>query len=235
MDIYNRARTKIDKTFERETKRVKEPERRASPISEDIELNESCKTLIDQIKSQSIVDTRHGSYQTLLTILRREFSRDNITQTQFNYYKKMADEVISQNQKKVQKKERTKQKKLEVEDDSGPTYDAPAIQKKDEADRLRVRGERNIDEEMLKEKEEEKGKRIGRFKALVEFMQTPIARVLIFIILGIFLLVYLTRSSMTDALGSPLIIVLVIVFILFILGKGGKARHHNYDESQNNY
>ena len=241
MVVYNRGREKI----EHKTGKPKEIEhaRKPEPIIEDIDLLDSCETLIGQIQRQRISDkTNNGLYHTLLQNLRRAYDEGAIDLEQFNHYKGLADQSIDKEASKQQKKtffdggsakkESKKKTVEEKEEESSSGYGSS--EKADEA--MRVRGEKNLDEETLKAKKEENlGKKIGKFKAFVEFMQTPIARVLFFIIVGVFLLIYLTKSNMSDVLGSPMIIVLVVVFMFLILGKGGKTRRHDYSDSQLGY
>jgi len=227
MTIYNRAEKKEfrdpmkDRNTSRSVERVRPRETSNSPFSGiDPEFHYDRMTTIKQLNGQQ------GLYDNLMRILRRSESIGEISRSAFNEYKALAD-------KEMQKAERAEQRKAEKEaqkqEQTLVTYSDPERdyrleeekyrERKAELDERRVRGE-DIEEEQPLEKE---GK-LAKLKKAFAFLGSPLGRVSLFIVLGLFLIFYLTKGSMSDVIESPFIIILAVLFIILILGRGGKTR-----------
>lgn len=227
MAIYNKGRESPRRPEERTFKKEARPTR--TLVYEETDFDTNLRTMRSE-----------GEFTMFVRTLKRAREIGELADSDFDYYMGEAHKKIKRlknSQTKTEEKQKQTQNTSKIAVPETISSDIEEKEDKEESNReKKVRGERNIDEESLRAKDEEKlGTKIGKFKAFAEFMQTPIARVLFFIIIGVFLLIYLTKNSMADVFGSPLVIVLVIVFMLLVLGKGGKTRSHNYDDSENRY
>jgi len=70
----------------------------------------------------------------------------------------------------------------------------------------------------------EKLEKKAKLAKIMSIMKTPLFRVGAFVIIGIFLLFYMTRVGLAEIVDSPFIVVLVVLILLLIIGKGGKTR-----------
>ncbi len=226
MTVYNKGREyKEARESTKERTEERSPshrlERKEQPIVNDPEFHEEIMENIKQLTGQQ------GLYENFRRKLRRAEENGDITKDNFIYYKSLADKQMQKQEKSAQKKaEKEAQKQEQIAVTGSLNYDSnyeERLKREEEAkaklDDRKVRGE-NIEEDAKKEN----GSKLSKFKQFFTFMKSPIARVGIFIILGVFLIFYLTRINMGDVIDSPIIIILAVLFIILILGRGGKTR-----------
>jgi hypothetical protein len=238
MDRYIKARPKYEVKVER-PKEKKEYGRPVMNITEDIDLHDGFMIKIQEISHKKIDTKEHGIYQNLLIDLRRAYGLDEITKTQFDYYKSLADQVIDKEIAKTSKKSnsRSKQKDSEIEttnDRSDSKNKEVEIRENNPDGKKKVRGEESLGDKLVAGKEELKLK-MNKWDMFKEFIGSPVSRILLFVVLAVFLMFYITKTNMADLMGSPMILILAIVFIIIIVGRGGKTRQHTYADDQRNY
>jgi len=88
---------------------------------------------------------------------------------------------------------------------------------------------KQIEEEKRVSAEEQIVPKLSKFQKFALFLKSPLARVILFVLLGTFLLSYLTHSSINQLPEAPYIILLVVLFIILVLGRGGKSKSLNTD------
>lgn len=218
MAIYNRGTEK--KEYREPVREHKEPIKEQVKFANvDIDLHDEITNNIKKLKTQ--VDFDH-----FRDVLRNILRSNEISSEDFEAYVSKAKQRISaiskrESQKQNAEAEESKFNETNANYDSGyksnERDDLHELDKK--LDERKVRGE-DIEEEI---KPESKSK-LSKFRRALNFMRSPIARVGLFIILGLFLIFYLTKGSMSDIAESPLIIILAILFIILVLGRGGKTR-----------
>lgn len=237
MDKYNKNRPKYEAKTER-PKEKNEYGRPVMPITDDLELHDGFMVKIQQIADQKISNKEHGIYQILLQDLRRALGRDEITRQEFDDYKNLADQVIDKEiakaSKKLSLKQKSNEKEIKKEKEESNLREPESNTPVPDFNKKKVRGEESLDEKTVNAKEELKfkGNKWGAFK---QFIGSPISRILLFVVLAVFLMFYITKTNMADVLSSPMILILAVVFIVLIVGRGGKTRQHTYPDDSKQY
>lgn len=232
MSVYNKGFEKKSPIREIERQRpIREskPKERIKFESVNSEYHEDFMAHISQLNGKP------GLYDRLLYNLRLAEANNEITKQDFFDYKELADKQMQKKEKQLQRKQEKDQKSnTSNSNSSDPSNYVDYEQKKEKKEtewnlEKKVRGEvEKIPEEKY---EEEHLKKTSRFRKIFEFLKTPLSRVIIFVILGIFLLFYLTKSGISQSLESPFFIIVAILFMILILGRGGKTRKY-YPEAE---
>lgn len=225
MSVSNKGHDlKEPETREVRSQRTNRKHSEKPSASKDPELHKTIMENIRQINGEQM-------YNVALKNLRLLYRADLLSQNSFEYYKKFAD----QHKNKAEKKSKSEIKSKRVAGSHAGNY-VPDIEQRISKDYsedkrkledktyLKARERKEYDKEY---DEKLKDTPINRFRSIVSFFKSPMSRIFLFVILGVFLLFYLTRNSMANTLDSSLFLILTILFMVLILGKGGKTRNYN--------
>lgn len=181
---------------------------------------EQHKNIIDNLKHIN----GDQMYNIALKNLRLLYRNNELSQNSFEYYKRYAEKRKLLAEKKLEKKNKS------VSNDTHKgTFESNFDDESYESSKS-MKFERKLEEEDDKEHKEKLRKtRVSQIKSILSFFKSPYSRVFLFVILGIFLLLYTTHGGMGNSLNSSMVLILIILFMVLILGKGGNTR--TYDKS----
>ncbi|PIU22179.1 MAG: hypothetical protein COT14_02380 [Candidatus Diapherotrites archaeon CG08_land_8_20_14_0_20_30_16] len=212
MPIYNKGKEIQQPQIERrEPIKIKtEP----AKFAEDPELHTDLTRKINELR----VD-KEGLYENLMRDLRLLNYNGNISRDTLTYYKELADKKLEKERQRI-----AKNKQEKTEEQRSSSVSLTLIEGRELEEKKRFMKEQQREEERTLEEKQQIVPRPSKWRTFSFFLKSPLARVILFVILGTFLLLYLTRGSMTQMLKSPYIIILAVFFIILVLGKGGKSK-----------
>lgn len=190
--------------------KVRETARPRPVIREKVKPVEK-KEIIKEVKTREIFTPKEAN--EVLSELEELYEKKQISQEEF---KTLKEELLA----------KVNQPRYNPTDfDNSPqvsSYERPPIEEEERKERV-VPEQRALREKEAKEKKKSVMQRISEgSETIAHLKHSGALRLIIFVILAVLLLLFVTRSGLGGFSNSAILLFLIVIVIIFIIGKGGE-------------